>query len=171
VPGFSFVFVRRALLAACERRARSLSLDLYAQWKGFAKNGQFRYTPPTHAVLAFDQALDELEAEGGVAARAERYRRNHETLLAGMRRAGFRPLLAAPVQSPIITAFRYPTADFDFAAFYRKLSDRGFIIYPGKLTQVDTFRVGNIGRLFPADFEQLTGAAEQAMREMAPSPP
>lgn len=173
VPGFSFVFARRARLLATEGWARSLSLDLLDQLKGFEKNGQFRYTPPTHTILAFDQALRELEAEGGVAARAGRYRRNHQTLLAGMKRLGFRLFLDVAVQSHIITAFRYPETGFDFGLFYRKLSDRGFIIYPGKLTQVDTFRIGNIGRLFPTDMEQLVRAIEAVLAEMSirPNPP
>ena len=166
VPGFSFVFAKRPLLLASEGWARSLSLDLLSQLKGFEKNGQFRYTPPTHALLAFDQALRELEAEGGIPARSERYRRNHETLLAGMARLGFRPLLAPAVQSHIITAFRYPDTGFDFASFYGKLSERGFIIYPGKLTQVNTFRIGNIGRLLPQDLEQLVAAIAVVLNEM-----
>jgi 2-aminoethylphosphonate-pyruvate transaminase len=168
VPGFSFVFARRATLLACEGWARSLSLDLLGQLKGFEKNGQFRYTPPTHSLLAFEQALRELAAEGGVAARSERYRQNHQTLLTGMKRLGFAPFLPPTVQSHIITAFRPPAGGaFAFDRFYCRLSDRGFIIYPGKLTQVDTFRMGNIGRLFPADLEQLVGAVEKVMREMA----
>lgn len=167
VPGFAFVFCRRQVLIACEGYARSLSLDLLGQLKGFEKNGQFRYTPPTHALLAFHQALAEIEQEGGVAARGARYRRNHETLMAGMGELGFRALLPAPVQSYIITAFRTPAdPQFSFEAFYRQLSDRGFIIYPGKLTQVDTFRIGNIGRLFPSDLDQLVHAIRGTMREM-----
>lgn len=166
VPGFSFVFARRDLLLASERWARSLSLNLLDQLKSFEKNGQFRYTPPTHAILAFAQALRELEAEGGITARGQRYRRNHETLLKGLKRLGFRPFLPPVVQSHVITAVHYPSAEFDFATFYRKLSERGFIIYPGKLTQVDTFRIGNIGRLFPADMEQLVLAIGAVMQEM-----
>jgi 2-aminoethylphosphonate-pyruvate transaminase len=167
VPGFAFVLCRRRLLTACEGYARSLSLDLLGQLKGFEKNGQFRYTPPTHSLLAFSQALDEIEQEGGVAARGARYQRNHETLLAGMKELGFRALLAPEVQSCIITAFLTPAdSRFAFMDFYRRLSDRGFIIYPGKLTQVDTFRIGNIGRLFPPDLEQLVHAIRSAMLEM-----
>jgi 2-aminoethylphosphonate-pyruvate transaminase len=167
VPGFSFVFCRRALLLACEGHARSLSLDLLGQLKAFEKNGQFRYTPPTHAILAFAQAMRELGLEGGVPGRGERYRRNHETLLAGMSELGFRPYLDPKVQSCIITAFLTPTDPrFSFEVFYRKLSERGFIIYPGKLTQVDTFRIGNIGRLFPSDFEQLVHAIRLVLLEM-----
>ena len=166
VPGFSFVFARRALLLASEGIARSLSLDLLGQLKGFEKNGQFRYTPPTHTILAFAQALRELEAEGGLAARASRYGRNHATLLAGMKRLGLRPYLDPAVQSHIITAFHCPPGEFDFMVFYRKLSERGFIIYPGKLTQVDTFRIGSIGRLFPVDLEQLVGAVDAVLAEM-----
>ncbi len=164
VPGFSFVICRRSELMSCEGRARSLSLDLLGQLKGFEKDGKFRYTPPTHVVLAFDQALRELELEGGVTGRHDRYRRNHETLLAGMRRLGFRAYLNPALQSPIITAFHYPAnGRFDFDRFYDELSRRGFIIYPGKLTQVDTFRIANIGRLFPADIEQLLCAIESVL--------
>ena len=167
VPGFSFVFCRRRDLLACEGWARSLSLDLLGQLKGFEKNGQFRYTPPTHALLAFAQALDEMESEGGVEGRGARYRLNHETLLAGMRELGFRALLPASVQSHIITAFHTPTDPrFSFEGFYRRLSDRGFIIYPGKLTRVDTFRIGNIGHVFPSDLERLAHAIRESLLDM-----
>src|SRR5688500_9753392 len=139
VPGFSFILCRRADLMATEGSARSLSLDLLAQLKGFDKNGQFRYTPPTHVILAFDQALKELEQEGGVLARAARYRRNHQVLVDGMGQLGFRLFLNPKVQSYIITGFHYPTDQkFSFDEFYNRLSDKGFIIYPGKLTQVNT---------------------------------
>ncbi len=167
VPGFSFILCRRERLLATEGWARSLSLDLLGQWKGFEKNGQFRFTPPTHALLAFDRALRELDEEGGIAARGARYAANHGTLMRGMSALGFRPLLDPEVQSCIITAFRYPSdPNFRFGDFYKRLSDRGMIIYPGKLTQTDTFRIGTIGRLFPADIEQLLGAVEAALRDM-----
>src|SRR5271165_4288066 len=133
VPGFALVICRRSMLEACEGCARSLSLDLLGQLRGFDKNGQFRFTPPTHALLAFDQALDELEREGGVVARAARYRRNHTTLLAGMEALGFRSFLRPAVQSWIITAFHYPADPrFSFEGLYLQLSEKGFIIYPGK---------------------------------------
>jgi len=165
VPGFSFVICRRKALVACEGYARSLSLDLLSQLMGFEKNGQFRYTPPTHALLAFNQALDELVAEGGVVGRNERYRCNHAALISAMGRLGFEPYLDPAIQSCIITAFRYPADPaFDFGRFYRALADRGSIIYPGKLSEVDTFRIGNIGRLFPEDMEQLVFAIEAVCR-------
>jgi 2-aminoethylphosphonate-pyruvate transaminase len=168
VPGFSFVLCRRDILLASEGWARSLSLDLLGQLKGFEKDGKFRYTPPTHVILAFDQALRELALEGGVPARHQRYRRNHEILLAGMQRLGFQPYLHPRLQSPIITAFLYPPHKrFDFDWFYTELSQRGFLIYPGKLTKVDTFRIANIGRLFPADMEQLVHAIESIWRPMS----
>jgi 2-aminoethylphosphonate-pyruvate transaminase len=171
VPGFSFVICKRDVLLACDGFARSLSLDLLAQLEGFEKNGQFRFTPPTHALLAFDRALDELLAEGGVPGRHARYSANHAALMAGMARLGFEPFLRPAVQSCIITAFGYPSADaFDFTRFYGELSQRGFIIYPGKLTEVDTFRIGNIGRLFPEDIEQLVTAIGAACRAMGVSP-
>src|SRR5690606_30883443 len=134
-----FVFARRPDLEATEGWSRSLSLDLLGQLRGFDRNGQFRYTPPTHSLLAFSRALDELEAEGGPPARLERYRRNHTALITGMVGMGFRPYLPPSVQSCIITSFHYPPdPGFSFDAFYRRLSDRGHIIYPGKISRADT---------------------------------
>lgn len=167
VPGFSFVLCRRADLEATQGTARSLSLDLLGQLKGFDKNGQFRYTPPTHSILAFDQALKELAMEGGPAARADRYRRNHATLLEGMTRIGFKSYLPPAVQSYIITSFIFPPdPQFTFDAFYRRLSDLGHIIYPGKISQADTFRIGSIGRIFESDVRALLGAVAEAVRSM-----
>jgi 2-aminoethylphosphonate-pyruvate transaminase len=167
VPGFSFVVCRRTALTACEGWARSLSLDLLAQWREFERSGQFRYTPPTHALLAFRRALEELELEGGVGARGARYRANHEALLTGLARLGLHPYLDPKTQSHIITAFPHPDRPgFVFSDFYRRLSDRGFIIYPGKLTRADTFRIGTIGRIFPADMEQLVNAIGHVLEEM-----
>jgi len=167
VPGFCFVLCRRQTLEASEGCARSLSLDLLAQLRGFESNGQFRFTPPTHALLAFHQALEELEQEGGIAGRSARYRKNHQTLIGGMSRLGLHPYLAPEVQSYMITAFGYPAqGHFSFPVFYRMLSERGFIIYPGKMTRVNTFRIGTIGRLFPADIEQLVQAIGSVLTEM-----
>jgi 2-aminoethylphosphonate-pyruvate transaminase len=167
VPGFSFVLARRASLLATDGYARSVVLDLLAQWRGFERDGQFRFTPPTHALMAFDRALAELADEGGVAGRAARYRANHETLITGMRRLGFREFLAPADQSYIITTFYCPSHPaFEFDEFYRRLSDRGLVIYPGKVGAADCFRIGTIGRLFPADIEDLLGAVGVALDEM-----
>ncbi len=167
VPGFAFAIAPRAALVEAEGRARTLSLDLVAQWRGLEADGQFRFTPPTHALLAFDQALRELEGEGGVAARGARYRRNHATLVAGMRDLGFRPLLAPRHQSYIITAFHYPDHPaFKFDTFYRLLSDKGHVIYPGKLSQADCFRIGSLGRLGVADVRALLAAIRETLVEM-----
>lgn len=167
VPGFSFVIARRAALLATEGHARSLSLDLLAQLKGFEKNGQFRYTPPTHSILAFEQALDELEREGGIAARGARYQRNQEILSAGMQQLGLIPFLPTQVQSPIITSFLFPKDPrFTFDRFYRLLSEKGFIIYPGKISQADTFRIGSIGRIFETDIHSLLAAVGRSLSEL-----
>ena len=167
VPGFSFVIARREALLACEGYARSLSLDLLGQWKGFEKNRQFRFTPPTHAILAFAQALKELEEEGGVSARAARYQRNHAVLVEGMEALGFVVYLEPDVQSFIITSFYCPEdAGFTFDEFYRRLSDQGFIIYPGKISQANLFRIGSIGRIFEADIRSLLAAVSATMKEM-----
>ncbi len=167
VPGFGFVLARLDALRDTETWGRSLSLDLHAQWKGLESNGQFRFTPPTHTLLAFYQALLELEAEGGVAARGARYRANYETLVAGMTRLGFREYLDRALQGYIITSFRFPDhPKFDFERFYRLLSDRGHVIYPGKVSNADCFRVGNIGRLFPEDVCALVSAIRETLGEM-----
>jgi len=167
VPGFSFVIARSEALLACEGYARSLSLDLLAQLKGLEKNGQFRYTPPTHSILAFATALDELEQEGGPGARLARYQRNHQVLVEGMKKIGFRPYLRQEVQSPIITSFLFPDdPKFTFDQFYRKLSDKGFIIYPGKISNANTFRIGNIGRIFEADMRSLLAAIAECVSEL-----
>jgi 2-aminoethylphosphonate-pyruvate transaminase len=167
VPGFCFVIARRSTLLKCEGHARSLSLDLLDQLKGFEKNGQFRYTPPTHAILAFQQALNEFDQEGGVQGRAARYQHNHTVLVEGMKKMGFRPYLSPRVQSYIITSFHYPDdPKFSFHDFYCRLSDRGFIIYPGKLTQANCFRVGSIGRIFESDVRGLLAAIRETMEEL-----
>lgn len=167
VPGFAFVLARRDALLSAVGGARSLSLDLAAQWRGLETDGQFRFTPPTHAILAFHRALRELDDEGGVAGRWKRYQTNQETLLAGMRDMRFRELLAPEHQSPIITTFHYPTHPrFAFDTFYQRLSDKGFVIYPGKLSQADCFRIGTIGRIFPNDVEALLAAIRETLDQM-----
>jgi 2-aminoethylphosphonate-pyruvate transaminase len=151
----------------CEGQTRSLSLDIFSQWKGLEANGQFRFTPPTHSLLAFHQALDELEAEGGVAARAGRYRDNYRTLMAGMRAMGFQEYLKPDDQGCLIVSFRYPThPNFNFEEFYRRLNDKGYVIYPGKVSNADCFRIGCIGRLFPPDFTALLAAIRDTQIEM-----
>ncbi len=167
VPGFSFVVCKRASLEATAGYARSLSLDLLAQWKGLESNGQFRFTPPTHTILAFAQALRELELEGGPAGRAARYKANHRVITQGMRKMGFEEYLRPDLQGHIITSFRYPAdPKFHFENFYAKLNDKGYVIYPGKVSNADCFRIGHIGRLFEADMRALLGAIRETLAEM-----
>ena len=162
VPGFGFILARRSLLEQCKGVARSLSLDLYDQWDTMEKgHGKWRFTSPTHVVRAFMQALKELKAEGGISARHTRYSENHCTLVEGMRSLGFKTLLKDEEQSPVITSFYYPSSDFNFKDFYQKLKAKGFVIYPGKISQADTFRIGNIGDVFPADFTRLIEAIKE----------
>ncbi|HNR34359.1 MAG TPA: 2-aminoethylphosphonate--pyruvate transaminase [Candidatus Hydrogenedentes bacterium] len=167
VPGFGFVIARRKSLLETEGCARSLSLDLLNQWRGLEANGQFRFTPPTHALLAFHQALAELEAEGGVTGRAARYAANHRALIEGMRAMGFEEYLAPELQGPIITSFRYPKhPNFTFEEFYRRLNERDYVIYPGKVSNADCFRIGHIGRIFEADIRALLAAIRETMADM-----
>ena len=166
VPGFGFALCRRASLEVTAGFARTVSLDLLAQWQALENNGQFRFTPPTHTLLAFARALDELEAEGGISARVQRYRANHERCLAGMRSMGFTEYVAPELQGDIITSFLYPSVDFDFDEFYDRLNGKGFVIYPGKVTKADCFRIGHIGHLFPEDTEALLRAIREVSIEM-----
>ncbi|MBS4685679.1 2-aminoethylphosphonate--pyruvate transaminase [Aeromonas sobria] len=164
VPGFGFVIARRAALAACAGRARSVSLDLHAQWQTMEQQGgKWRFTSPTHTVLAFAQALRGLDEEGGIAARHRRYSENQRTLVAGMAELGFAPLLPEQWQSPIITAFYSPAhPDYRFADFYQQLKAQGFVIYPGKVSQADCFRIGNIGDVTPERVRDLLAAMASA---------
>ena len=156
VPGFGFIIAKKDKLIATKGNARSLSLDIYAQWETMEKgHGKWRFTSPTHVVRAFKQALTELIEEGGVEARHRRYCENHRVLVEGMRSLGFVTLLDDAIQSPIITSFLYPKTGFDFKAFYTALKSKGFVIYPGKISKADTFRIGNIGDVHPEDFARL----------------
>lgn len=167
VPGFSFVLCKLNSLNETAGYARSVSFDLLDQYQSFEKNGQFRFTPPTHALAAFRQALVELEAEGGVPGRAERYLRNHETLVAGMRQLGFKEYLEPENQGYIITSFLYPDdSSFSFEKFYESLNQKNYVIYPGKVSDASCFRIGNIGRIFEADVKALLAAIAETIDEM-----
>jgi len=155
VPGFGLVIAKRDELEKCAGNARSLCMDLVGQWKDMDKSGKWRYTSPTHVVRAFYQALDELEVEGGIAARYARYKENHRIMVEGMRKLGFTTLLPDNYQAPIITSFLYPNDNFEFRAFYEAVKAQGFVLYPGKISQADTFRIGNIGEVYPDDMKRL----------------
>ncbi len=157
VPGFGFVIAKRNELQKTKGFARSLSLDLYDQWKTMEDNhGKWRYTSPTHTVRAFMQALQELRDEGGIEKRYHRYQQNHRILIEGMTSLGFKCLLKDELQSPIITSFLNPEhPDYDFRKFYQGLKKKGFVIYPGKVSVADTFRIGNIGHIFQEDMQKL----------------
>jgi 2-aminoethylphosphonate-pyruvate transaminase len=168
VPGVAFAIARVPLLQS-SAAARSVSLDLAAQWRGFEQDGQFRFTPPTHVILALERALDELDREGGVAGRAARYRANHTRLVDGMRRLGFREVVAPEHQSDVITSFFYPEDPaFTFEDFYARLRERNFVIYPGKLTDARCFRIGSIGRLYPDDIDALLVAVRDFVTRSVP---
>jgi 2-aminoethylphosphonate-pyruvate transaminase len=164
VPGFGFVIARRQALEHCGDNARSFSLDLYDQWRAMeTDDGKWRFTSPTHVVRAFAQALQELETEGGVEARYARYCENHRELVSGMTSLGFRCLLGRELQSPIITSFLEPSEPgYSFAEFYSQLKSRGFVIYPGKVTRANTFRIGTIGDVFPSTIRSLLDAVRHS---------
>jgi 2-aminoethylphosphonate-pyruvate transaminase len=167
VPGIAFALARYTVLAAAAGNAPSMVLDLQAQAAGFDKSGEWRFTPPTHVVAALDAALDQLEDEGGVAARGARYAENCAILVDGMTALGFRTYLSHNLQAPIIVTFHTPDdPGFDFARFYDGLQQRGFTIYPGKLTKADSFRIGCIGQVFPDDIRRAIAVIGELVAEM-----
>jgi 2-aminoethylphosphonate-pyruvate transaminase len=166
-PGMCFVFARRSVLERCAGNSTSLALDLYDQWTYMEKTTQWRYTPPTHIVVAFNAALDQLLAEGGQPARFERYRQNCETLVQGMSELGFSVFLDPRIQAPIIVTFHAPAdPEYTFQDFYERVRDKGFVLYPGKLTQVETFRVGCIGAIGADEMRHAVNAVRDTLREM-----
>ncbi|KDP89436.1 2-aminoethylphosphonate--pyruvate aminotransferase [Cupriavidus sp. SK-3] len=167
VPGIGFVLVKKTVLEASQGNSHSLALDLYDQYTYMQKTTQWRFTPPTHVVAAFRAALDQFLEEGGQPVRGARYRANYETLVSGMAELGFRPFLSPAVQAPIIVTFHAPSdARYDFKTFYAKVRERGYILYPGKLTQVETFRVGCIGAIDANEMRNVAGAIGETLREM-----
>lgn len=167
VPGFGFVIGRRSELELAQGRSHSLSLDVHAQWAHMNKTGQWRFTPPTHVVAAFMEALRLHKAEGGVAGRGQRYAENRDCLVQGMREIGFETLLNEPWLSPIIVTFFTPADNaFEFRKFYDAMKQRGFIIYPGKLTVVDSFRVGCIGHMDAAVMRDVVDSARAVLTEI-----
>ena len=167
VPGFTYVIARLNCLIKSKGNARSLSFDLYDQWEYFQCVGQFRFTPPVQSMLALQQALAELEMEGGVAGRANRYKKNYDILISSMRRIGFKEYVAPEHQGYIITTFYYPEdSNFDFDTFYNELSQRGYDIYAGKVAEGECFRIGNIGRIFEEDVYALLAGIQGILRNM-----
>ncbi len=167
VPGLGFVVCRNTALAECKGNATTLVLDLFDQAEAFAKTGQYRFTPPIHVIVALGQAIEEHAAEGGVAGRGKRYRDNAKVLIDGMRAMGFRTLLPNELQAPIIVTFHMPTdPKFVFQRFYDGLKDRGYVIYPGKLTVADSFRMGCIGRLYPEHMKGALAAVREVLDEL-----
>ncbi|EHP39381.1 2-aminoethylphosphonate--pyruvate transaminase [Cupriavidus basilensis OR16] len=167
VPGMGFVLMKKSVLEASQGNSHSLALDLYDQYTYMQKTTQWRFTPPTHVVAAFRAALDQFLEEGGQQVRGARYRANYETLVSGMAVLGFRPFLSPDVQAPIIVTFHAPDdARYDFKTFYAKVRERGYILYPGKLTQVETFRVGCIGAIDANEMRNVVGAIGETLAEM-----
>jgi 2-aminoethylphosphonate-pyruvate transaminase len=170
------VFVRKDVLASCAGQSTSLSLDLFDQWTYMEKTTQWRYTPPTHVVVALDAALAQYRQAGGQPARLARYTQNCETLIAGLTALGFAVFLDPSIQAPIIVTFHAPADPrYVFHDFYERVRARGFVLYPGKLTQVETFRVGCIGAIGPSEMRMAVHAigdalAEMGIRDAAPAP-
>ena len=164
VPGFSFIIAKLQKLLKCQGNSSSLSLDLYDQWEKMDKRGKWRFTSPTHVVAAFSKALDELLEEGGVVGRNKRYTNNNSLLRKKLKNIGISPYINEELQSPIITTFLFPSEDFDFNNFYNYVKERGFVLYPGKLTEVDSFRIGNIGEIYEEDIKQLCLIIQEYMR-------
>ena len=167
VPGMGYAIIHRKKLEQSKGNAHSLSLDLHDQWQAMEASSQWRFTPPTHVLIAFDKAIEQFEKEGGVAGRNARYSENCRTLISGMADLGFEPLLPPERQAPIIVTFRMPAdPTFDFQTFYDLVKERGYILYPGKLTDAPSFRVGCIGHVQPTDMQAAVDAMKAALVEM-----
>jgi len=167
VPGMGFVFLRRAILDACAGNSQSLAMDLHDQHVYMEKTGQWRFTPPTHVVVALAEAVTQFVEEGGQPARLARYTDNCKTLVDGMQALGFRPFLKPEIQAPIIVTFHAPAHEaYEFKRFYDAAKQRGFILYPGKLTQIETFRVGCIGAIGRNEMAQAVAAVADTLHEM-----
>lgn len=167
VPGMGFVYLRKEILASCQGNSQSLAMDLYDQYTYMEKTGQWRFTPPTHVLVALHEALTQFAQEGGQSARLLRYQTNCKTLLRGMTALGFQPFLPEAFQAPIIVTFHAPADPaYTFKKFYDAAKRHGFILYPGKLTQVETFRVGCIGAIGPVEMEQAAHAVALAMQDL-----
>jgi len=167
VPGFSFVIFKAHSLNGCKGHARTVSLDLYSQWAEMKKNNQFRFTPPIQAILAFRKAIEELKAEGGILKRSKRYQQNYALLIKGTESLGLETYLDKKDQGYIITSFLFPiNSNFDFTRFYEKLHLRGQVIYQGKLSDTNCFRIGNIGQLYPEDINRLLDAIKEVLTDM-----
>jgi 2-aminoethylphosphonate-pyruvate transaminase len=167
VPGMGFVFIRQAVLEGCAGNSQSLAMDLHDQHAYMAKTGQWRFTPPTHVVAALAEAVEQFVEEGGQPARLKRYRGNCRALVSGMAALGFKPFLKPDIQAPIIVTFHAPAHPaYDFKRFYDGVKAKGFVLYPGKLTQVETFRVGCIGAIGANEMQQAVNAVAETLREM-----
>ncbi|KAA6188713.1 2-aminoethylphosphonate--pyruvate transaminase [Pseudomonas veronii] len=167
VPGMGFVFAEKQALAAAQGNCHSLAMDLFEQHSYMAKTGQWRFTPPTHVVAALHEALLHYHEEGGLPARHQRYANNCQALLDGMAELGLRSFLPAAIQAPIIVTFHAPKDPrYQFKVFYERVKAKGFILYPGKLTEVETFRVGCIGHVDIAEMQTAVAAVAQVLQEM-----
>ena len=167
VPGFSFIICRLDELKKCEGKAVSLSLDLYDQWKGMY-DGKWRFTSPTHVVLAFAKAIEEMKEEGGIPARNKRYSDNEKLLVLEMAKLGYRTYIDEEHQGPIITTFFYPeNCGYTFKEMYEFIKERGYAIYPGKVTEADTFRIGTIGEIYREDIEKLIAIYKEFLKDKA----
>ena len=167
VPGMGFVIIRKTTLEKCAGNSHSLAMDLHDQWTYMEKTTQWRYTPPTHVVAALRAAVDQFKAAGGQPARGARYKANCDALIEGMATLGFRPFLPKAIQAPIIVTFHAPADPaYNFKAFYEKVRDRGYILYPGKLTKVETFRVGCIGAIDANEMRNVVSAVAATLKEM-----
>lgn len=165
VPGFAFIIAKKDKLMESKGKARSLSLDLYGQWKTMDVDGKWRFTSPTHVVLAFAKAMEELEAEGGIVARNKRYVENNRILIQRLKEMGIHPYVDEKHQGPIITTFFYPEpCYFQFVDMYEYIKERGYAIYPGKVTEAETFRIGNIGEIYKEDIEKVCDIIEEFLR-------
>jgi 2-aminoethylphosphonate-pyruvate transaminase len=172
VPGVGLVIARKSTIVASAKRSPSVVLDLHAQWAFFEEKGWWRTTPPTHVIGALAKAIERHEKEGGVLARQARYRRNWRRLVDTLRQRGFRTLLPDDYAAPIIATFHDPVdPNYAFPKFYAAMEKRGIVIFPGRLTAANTFRIGTMGDLDDRDMSFILSQIEEALTEIGVTNP
>jgi 2-aminoethylphosphonate-pyruvate transaminase len=167
MAGSCFVFCRKeALEKLKDHPMRNYYLNLWDQYTWFAKTGQTRFTPPVQCLYSLRQAIIETKLEG-IENRYKRYSACWELLVRGVKKLGLSMLVPEAIQSHLITAvIDPPSPDYDFNTLHDLARSRGFTIYPGKLSDADTFRIANIGDIQPKEMEAFTELLENYVKTL-----
>lgn len=142
---------------------RSYYCNLYLQYKYFEKSGEMHFTPPVQTIYAAIQGLKEYFAEGEEAKWA-RHTRVFEAILNGLDELGFHDVIKREWQSGLVVSVLYPDdANWDFEKIHDYCYERGFTIYPGKISNADTFRLCALGAIDVQDIEAFFVVFKEAL--------